>query len=130
MFIKMRKIISIITMSTLLFIIACQSDKESQTRLEKQPEPASPTHTNADSMIIELTGVDSLTVLELLKNDHRVNFRSSAMGVFITAIDSISNNRDTYWIYSVNDSIPSVACDKYLTHEGDRVKWHFRKISD
>ena len=48
----------------------------------------------------------------------------------MTAIDSIENSAGAYWIYSVNDSVPQVACDKYVTKNGDVVKWHFQKMRE
>jgi hypothetical protein len=80
-----------------------------------------------DSLVIELIGKDATTVLELLQRDHRVTGQSSAMGYFITAIDSISSSNETFWIYTVNDSTPSLACDRYITSNGDIIKWHLKK---
>ena len=80
-----------------------------------------------DSVILEFTGKDSLTVLQLLEEKHQVQKKSSALGVFINGIDSIENKNGFYWMYSVNDSMGKVACDKYVTQSGDRVKWVYRK---
>lgn len=83
-----------------------------------------------DSLVIELTGVDSMTVFDLLQAGHQVHFQNSAMGVFIESIDSIGYAERIYWVYSVNDSMGQVACDQYVTREGDRIKWHFRKMGE
>jgi len=117
------------TLSTfLLYSCGSKTEKESylkQTETAKSmvPLPLS------DSVIIELAGADSQTVFDLLRNGRQVEYRSSAMGVFVTAIDSIENGGGAYWLYSVNDSILPVACDKYVTKIGDIVKWHFRKTT-
>ena len=46
-----------------------------------------------------------------------------------TAIDSVENDLTAYWIYSVNDSTPGVASDKYLVSPGDTVRWHLRRTT-
>jgi hypothetical protein len=94
-------------------------------------EPPEKTETAAqytDSLTIELTGADSLSVFEILKENHEVDYNSSLQGVFVTAIDSIESGGGYYWVYEVNDSTAQIACDKYLTRNGDRIVWYFRKM--
>ena len=83
-----------------------------------------------DSLVIELTGEDSVTVFDLLRSQHTVDVQASAQGVFVKAIDSIANGERTYWLYSVNDSMGQVSCDKYVTKSGDRIKWYYRKLGE
>ena len=80
-----------------------------------------------DSVVIDLTGEDSVSVFALLRRNHNVDYKTTAMGVFISGIDGLKNGSGVYWIYSINDTTPQVASDKVLTKSGDRVKWHFRK---
>ena len=80
-----------------------------------------------DSVVIALAGEDSVSVLELLQRDHEVAFKSSVMGKFVTAVDSLESGSSVFWVYTVNDSSPAVACDRFLTSNGDTVRWHFRK---
>ena len=87
-----------------------------------QPEPK-------DSIVIELIGIDSLSVFDLLRADHKVVSKSSIQGIFVTGIDGIDNTRDHFWLYSVNDSMGAVAADRYIIGESDRVRWHYRKLS-
>ncbi len=75
---------------------------------------------------IELIGRDSTTVLALLMESHQVQYKQSSLGTFVTAIDTLEVTRETYWIYSVNDSNPSVGADRYVTSDSDRVVWHYR----
>ena len=84
----------------------------------------------ADSLLIELSGMDSFSVLDILRENHDVEFTSSAMGAFIKAIDSIENGDGYFWLYSVNDSMAQVACDRYLTDSQDVIKWYFRKVGN
>ncbi len=80
-----------------------------------------------DSIRIELVGRDSVSVFSLLTESHKVETFSTALGVFVKAIDSVANGPHAFWIYSVNDSMPEIASDKLLTRNSDRVVWHFRK---
>ena len=111
---------------------ACGSDQpepESKTT-ETTDTTATAPSTFSDSLVIELTGIDSVTVLDLLLSAHQVDYRTSLNGAFVTGIDSHENGGDCFWIYTVNDTKPSVACDKYYTSDGDRVKWHFRRMGE
>jgi hypothetical protein len=83
-----------------------------------------------DSVLVELTGHGYLSVLELLRKSHQVDYKSSSMGVFVTGIDSIENSADHFWLYSVNDTMPKIACDRLITRQGDRVRWHFRSVGN
>ncbi|RKX29989.1 MAG: hypothetical protein DRP47_00370 [Candidatus Zixiibacteriota bacterium] len=82
-----------------------------------------------DSIVIEIAGAESMTVLDVLESNHQVEKKSSVMGVFVTGIDSVENGDGMYWLYSVNGSVGQVACDRFLTRTGDTVCWHFRKIT-
>lgn len=96
-----------------------------------QPSSDSDTAASAgmsDSLVIELVGEDSVTAFDLLRKSHRVEYRSTLNGVYVTEIDSIENGNDHFWVYTVNDSTVAVAADDYLTADGDRVQWHLRKF--
>ncbi len=80
-----------------------------------------------DSLVLELSGVDSMSVFEVLRRHHEVNFLSAIKGKFVVSIDLIENSGGYYWVYSVNDSMPPMACDRYLTKEGDVIKWLYRR---
>mgnify|MGYP006313394669 CR=1 FL=1 len=83
-----------------------------------------------DSVLVELIGRDSVTVFDLLKESHRVDYLSTGGGVFVKGIDSVNNDPSTFWIYKVNDTTPKVAADRMSTRSGDRVVWHFRKMGE
>jgi hypothetical protein len=80
-----------------------------------------------DSVTINLTGEDSVSVFALLRRDHKVDYKSTAMGVFVTGIDSLKTGSGYFWVYTVNDTTPPVACNRVLTRNGDSVQWHYRK---
>ena len=113
----------IIFAALLLFAAGCsQTDK---TETAKKPVAEEP----FDSLIVELRGVDSLTVFDILKSSHRVDFATTAAGVFVKGIDSVENGGDFYWIYSVNDSMAQTAADRYVTTQGDIICWHYRRMT-
>ena len=91
-------------------------------------EPA--TAENQDSVVVVLDGADSVSVFDLLRQEHEVEFKSSLMGVFVSGIDSVYNGDGYFWVYSVNDSSGNTAADKRLTSNGDRVTWHYRRMGE
>lgn len=107
-------------------LLACSGQQ--QTQEPSETDSAISAVSPADSIVVELNGLDSMTVLDLLKASHQVEYQSTMSGAFVTAVDSVTNDTDHSWLYSVNDSMAQMACDKYVTAPGDRVKWHFRKI--
>jgi len=110
----------------LLPILSTCNSKQQADKQESDPGVQT-SGQSEDSLVIELSGVDSLTVLELLQREHEVNYRSTAAGAFVTAIDAVSNSAENFWLFSVNDSFPTVACDRCVISGNDRIKWHFRR---
>lgn len=105
-----------------LFLSGCKSDPAPADQPAASKDSVSP----RDSVVFDLAGQDSLSVFDLLQLDHQVDYRSTAMGVFVTAIDSISQCDHAYWVYSINDTMPKLAADRMLTRSGDRIRWHLR----
>lgn len=106
-----------------LLIHACNHQDQEKTA----PPDANADQVSKDSIVIELVGRDSATVFDLLDEAHEVERRLTAMGVFVTAIDSLANSSSAAWVYTVNDTTPKLAADKMVTRAGDRVKWLYRK---
>lgn len=104
-------------------IIGC-TEKTAQDKV-KTPEGGA---TPVDSLVIELAGADSVSVFDLLKQQHEIEFKSSLMGNLVTMIDSVVVGSGYYWFYSVNDSMGNMACEQYITSDGDIVHWYFRKV--
>ncbi len=117
----------VLTFCVLLQVSCSHETPEADNSANDQAESA--VVQPVDSVTIELAGIDSTSVFELLQVSHRVEYRNSAMGVFVTSIDAVEGGSSYYWVYSVNDSMGQIAADDYVTAEGDRVKWHFRKSS-
>jgi hypothetical protein len=102
-----------------ILVSGCQSTDDSGSA-----DTVSTAH--SDLAVIELQGRDSVSVLDLLLEAHRVDYRQSSVGAFVSAIDSLEAEGQTYWIFRVNDSTPPIACDKLITRAGDKVTWHLR----
>lgn len=116
----------LILLSFALFTGCAESEK---SNLPEQTETTAKTEFEyTDSLIIELAGRDSLTVLDLLEQIHQVEKVNTALGVFVKGIDSLESSSTLFWVYSVNDSMPEIAADKYQTKDGDQVRWHYRKM--
>ncbi len=84
----------------------------------------------ADSLVLEMDGIDSLSVLDVLQKSHAVRHMTSLKGAYVTRIDDIPNREGYFWVYSVNGEMGAVACDKYLTKKGDKIRWHYRMTGD
>lgn len=55
-----------------------------------------------------------------------VEFQTSDMGVFVTAIAGTVNGTDgRYWVYEINDQKVPVAADAYTLQADDRLVWKF-----
>jgi len=76
--------------------------------------------------VVELTGVQGKSVLDLLKDKTAVEYSDSASGAFITSINDIKNTDKEFWLYSVNGVDATVAADKYITKDGDQIKWEYK----
>lgn len=120
-----NRLFPIAVSAIVMSLLACAG--ENQTAQQADTDATAP---RSDSLVIELDGIDSVTVLDLLLATHEVNHRPSVAGAFVTSIDLIENGSDWFWVYSVNDTMARVACDKYVTSNGDRVKWHFRRYGE
>ncbi len=99
----------------------CSSDTSQKAR----PAPAD-SAAPADSIVITQIAPDTTTVFDLLAAEHRVESRSTALGVFVQQIDSIAGGQGAYWVFSVNDTTPMVAADKCQVVPGDTVQWRLR----
>jgi len=92
-------------------------------------EPGTPGATAAaDSAVVLVVADDSATVLELTRRQHRVECRNTAMGAFVTGIDTLRAGGQAYWVYSVNGTTPDRAADKFLAAPGDTIRWRLRKV--
>ncbi len=83
-----------------------------------------------DSVVIMLVASDSTTPFALLESNHNVTAQTSAMGVFVSEIDSVANSDGAYWLYSVNGEMIPKASDRYEIGPGDTVRWMFKVANE
>lgn len=104
-----------------LLVAGCgNSDKQAKADLTTAAD-------KQDSLTVELFGLESKSVFDLLAEKHVVRYTWSPTGVFVKEIDSVANGGGYFWVYTVNDSAGTVPADQYQTKNGDRIVWHFRR---
>ena len=107
---------------TIASLVACSGSGENSSGDESGELPI-------DSFVIEIAGVDSISVFELTRKDYTVVYESSRFGVFVKAIDGKHIGGNHFWIYTVNDTAQNIAADKFITRDGDKIVWHLRRIT-
>ena len=112
---------AIVILLILVTLIGCGKSDQDTAK-------TNPAATANDSIVLEMPGMDSLSVLEILKAVHEVQHSSSAMGTFVQGIDSVRNIGTHFWVYSINGVMANESCDKRLTKTGDIIRWHFRRF--
>jgi hypothetical protein len=111
------RLLALSLICTLLTLSGC-GQKQADT-----PTPAAP----RDSLAVRLIAHDSLNVLALLLEEHRVELNESLAGSFVMAIDGVPGGDGWYWLYSVNGNMGQTAADRCVPDAGDTVVWHFRR---
>ncbi len=79
------------------------------------------------TLVVRYYGTEGKTVLELLEVSHQVEKKTSSVGSFVEAIDSVKNRTNRFWLYYVNGKKPNVASDRYPTTADDTIEWRFEK---
>jgi len=115
----------ITVMAGAILLLSCSSGDQPAKRNTSEYADELAYH---DSVVLELDGSDSLSVFDLLQAEYENEYQSTISGKFVTEIEGLEVGPEYFWLFSVNDEVPSVACDKYVTSDGDRVKWHYRKL--
>lgn len=120
----------ILLLAAVLVIHGCGHKQEAEPSDQANDSASASETPGRDSVTFELTGQDSVSAFELLQQAHYVEYRSTAMGLFVTGIDSVQGGGNAFWIYTVNDTTPKTASDKMFTRTGDRVVWRLRLQSE
>ncbi len=130
---RYRFIATVVCLGVVVLLSGVFCDQKGESETKQAPKATSESaylSDPRDSLVIELTGVSSQTVFDLLTARHRVMFKSSAQGIFVKEIDSVENSGSHFWVYSVNGESGTVASNAYVTDDGDKVRWHYRRIGD
>ena len=85
-----------------------------------------PTDSN-DSVLIQMIGVDTLTVFGLLQKALPEKHMSSVKGVFVTYIDETGGPDEYFWVFTINGEMISEASDHFTPETGDTIRWHYRQ---
>ncbi len=118
-----QSIRSLIPLFSLILLIAfvnisCSGDTKTSKRVPID---------SRDSVVVVLTGEEGKNVLELLQRGNRIEYESSSMGAFVTAINDVRNSTTHFWMYSINDTAVPMASDRMIVRSGDTIRWRFRK---
>lgn len=78
---------------------------------------------------LTLTFEEGATVYDALANaGWSAQASWGAFGAYVTSINGVAADAQTGWTYTVNGSMPSVACSSYKLADGDVVVWTFVKV--
>jgi hypothetical protein len=127
-FLNRTALVAAILMLAAVGLISCKG-KKAESAGAAQTTPSETTPPGSDSLTIVLAGRDSVSVFDLLRESHKVDYFSTAAGTFVKGIDSLETGSRVFWIYSVNGKMPEIASDKWITKAGDQVVWHYRKLN-
>jgi hypothetical protein len=63
------------------------------------------------------------SVFAQTKTHFRVEYDSSGVGVFVKAVDGVSQSKTAYWLYFVNGQSASTSCEEFVPAAGDTIEW-------
>lgn len=121
----MKKLLSYTFAGMIILLIAVSCGDKNENKTDLQARKAEPVQ--SDSLVITVYGEEGKSILELTKENHAVDYMETSMGAFVKGIDSVRSGDGYNWFISVNDSMIKVASDKYITRDGDTIRWHFRE---
>lgn len=74
---------------------------------------------------IAYDGEDGKTALDLLKTRATIETQDSSIGIFVVAINGMTNSDSQYWMFYVNGELAPVAADQYASKNGDKIEWRY-----
>ncbi|MGT2951550.1 hypothetical protein BU202_05980 [Streptococcus cuniculi] len=115
--------LSVVTVIAGLFLVACQPQSASQ---------AEPTYTATlkvtfpDNKVVEekVTFEKDDSVMDILEDHHKVEEKDG----LVTSIDEVSQNpeKNTYWMYDVNDELAPKGAKEMHVSEGDTIAFYLQ----
>ncbi len=73
---------------------------------------------------IKYSGQEGRTALDLLKESHRVDTKSTSFGEMVIGIDGTAvDESKQYWAFYLNGSLSQVGAGTYVTKSGDQIEW-------
>lgn len=70
----------------------------------------------------------SLLVKKMNETGSSVTTKSYGFGLMVESINTVLASQDHYWAYSVNGQMGSVAADKYILKNADKVEWKYTPL--
>ncbi len=93
----------------------------------KSPQASSvaPTSVTASHAPIVTKGQNGKHVLDVLKQDHKVETTDSSFGTFVTSIDGVQGTQNSAWIYYIDGKEAVEAPDTAQTTDGQTIEWRY-----
>ena len=63
------------------------------------------------------------TVFLQTKEHFKLEYDSSATGVFVKSIEAIPQTKTSYWLYFVNGNSAKTSAEKFIPAAGDTIEW-------
>ena len=63
------------------------------------------------------------SVMAQTKAHYQIEYDSSSVGVFVKAVDGVSQTKSAYWLYFVNGKGGQVSCEECIPNAGDTIEW-------
>lgn len=64
------------------------------------------------------------------ENNMTVEVKEYKYGKMVEKVGNVANNKDSFWVYSVNGKPGQLAADRYIIYAGDKVEWAYKKIQN
>lgn len=71
---------------------------------------------------------DSRNVFAQTIAAHKVEYDSVEAGVFVKAIEGVSQSKRAYWLYTVNSAPGNIACERFPVAPGDTIVWKLTSL--
>jgi len=79
---------------------------------------------------IQYQGVDGKNALDLLRAQHRVEYKHYSYGDMVIGIDGIVPDAKHFWAFYVNDKFSQIGAGSYVTKSSDTIKWEIDAVVD
>ncbi|MGT2714976.1 DUF4430 domain-containing protein [Streptococcus respiraculi] len=114
---------SVITVIAGLFLVACQPQTASKT---EQTYTATLKVTFPDNKVVEekVTFEKDDSVMDILEDHHKIEEKDG----LVTSIDEVSQNpeKNTYWMYDVNDELAPKGAKEMHVSDGDTIAFYLQ----
>lgn len=83
-------------------------------------------HDGDKALTHDVTITPKESALDALVRVAVVDYKTQGeMGAFVTGINGVNQDDEHYWLYFVNDEMPSIACSHYHPNDGDVITFRY-----